>query len=637
MRLDDMTRVGCGAGGQCRAHSIEAADAVSELRVLSAPNSAATRRTNFVCCVLLALTWLVIVSLTGPLGDFPLNDDWSYGLAVRSLVETGSLQFTGWVSMPLVAQVAWGYLFCLPSGFSFTALRLSTLTLGLVGVLFSYALLREARAAASIAFLGALVVAVNPLYVLLSHTFMTDVPFFSFAVASIFFLARGLRSRSRRDHAVGLALAVVATLVRQVGIVIPVAFAGAYLVRAKGDALRWRSILRAALPTLTVFGILVLYRIWLTAHVGLPALYDARSKALAFALVARSLPKLVASAAWGVYIASVYLGLFLLPFSVVVILQRGRDCSGHRARFLILALGLAVAGVALAVFRGEFMPLAGNILYNLGLGPPTLRDVYILKLNHLPSVPGVVWVTLTVLAIMSVAALMSHVVLRRNAASRCRGSLHDAQRHWFSVFALVAGVVYLVPVAVAGFFDRYLIFLVPLVLAAVSRTTHVRGTRPGALCVSVGVTVALVFGAFSVAGTHDYLSWNRARWEAIDHLTENVGIDPSEMDGGFEFNGYYLYDEDYEPRPDASWWWVYGDTYVLAFGAMDGYDVAGSYSFRRWLPVGEGRVLILRKAIGISPRPIDTSNSEPAGPGVKGNSAGISRREEGAHPGLGRG
>ena len=558
---------------------------------------AACRRTNLVYCAILVLIWLVIATLPGPVGDFPLNDDWSYGLAVRSLVETGSLQLTGWVSMPLVAQVAWGYLFCLPSGFSFTALRFSTLVLGLMGVLFSYALLREARAAASIAFLGALVVAVNPLYVVLSHSFMTDVPFFSLAVASAFFLARGLRPTSRRDYAVGIAFAVVATLVRQVGVVIPVAFAGAYLVRARGGALRWRTIARAALPAVVVFGTLVLYRMWLAAYVGLPELYDARSDVSV--VLTRSALEHVGNAAWGGYVTLVYLGLFLLPFSVVVLLLRRKDPLGHRARFLVLAFGLAVVGVAIAVYRGEFMPLTGNILFDLGLGPSTLRDVHILELDHLPSAPGAAWVTLTTLAIMSIAVLVSHVLVGWNSALRWRGSPQDALRTSFAVLVLSAGVLHLAPMAGAGFFDRYMLILVPLGLAVVSQTTHVRGRRPGALCVGVGVAVALLLGALSVAGTHDYLSWNRARWTAIHHLTEDVGIHPTEMDGGFEFNGYYLYDEKYEPRPDMSWWWVHGDTYVLAFGPMEGYDVARSYPFRRWLPIGEGEVLILRKAPGI--------------------------------------
>jgi hypothetical protein len=49
-------------------------------------------------------------------------DDWSYARAVQSLIQNGRLELTGFTSMPLIAHVFWGALFCFPFGFSFTAL-----------------------------------------------------------------------------------------------------------------------------------------------------------------------------------------------------------------------------------------------------------------------------------------------------------------------------------------------------------------------------------------------------------------------------------------------------------------------------------------------------------------------------------
>ncbi len=82
--------------------------------------------------------------------------------------------------MPLLTHVLWGSLFCIPFGFSFTALRFSTLTLGLIGILGTYFLLREVKSDRYIAFMGAMLLASNPIYVALSNTFMTDVPFTAF-------------------------------------------------------------------------------------------------------------------------------------------------------------------------------------------------------------------------------------------------------------------------------------------------------------------------------------------------------------------------------------------------------------------------------------------------------------------------
>ena len=92
---------------------------------------------------LLGLIWISMVVVVNPIGNFPLNDDWAYGYSVRALVEQGEIRFSDWTATNLIAQVVWGALFCLPYGFSFTALRLSTAVLGFAGIL---ATVRSTRA-----------------------------------------------------------------------------------------------------------------------------------------------------------------------------------------------------------------------------------------------------------------------------------------------------------------------------------------------------------------------------------------------------------------------------------------------------------------------------------------------------------
>ena len=70
--------------------------------------------------------WAIAVVLVNPIGDFPLNDDWAYAQSVKSLLETGNFQLPGWAVANLLPQALWGALFCLPFGFSFTALRKSS-------------------------------------------------------------------------------------------------------------------------------------------------------------------------------------------------------------------------------------------------------------------------------------------------------------------------------------------------------------------------------------------------------------------------------------------------------------------------------------------------------------------------------
>src|SRR4051812_48050477 len=95
-------------------------------------------RTDILAVGVIVALWAVLAILVNPVGDFPFNDDWAYGLPVKWLVETGRLRFTDWQLNPLVTQVLWGGLFASVAGFSFTVLRISTLVIATVGLAATY-------------------------------------------------------------------------------------------------------------------------------------------------------------------------------------------------------------------------------------------------------------------------------------------------------------------------------------------------------------------------------------------------------------------------------------------------------------------------------------------------------------------
>jgi len=51
--------------------------------------SVLTRRTQLLDLALLVMIFAVSIVVVNPLGDFPLDDDWSYARAVKGLVEHG--------------------------------------------------------------------------------------------------------------------------------------------------------------------------------------------------------------------------------------------------------------------------------------------------------------------------------------------------------------------------------------------------------------------------------------------------------------------------------------------------------------------------------------------------------------------
>lgn len=117
---------------------------------------------------ILTILWCALILVVNPIGDFPLNDDWSYAKDVKTFVEENRLTFDSWGAMTLVVQTLWGTLFCKIFGFSFTVLRFSNLLLSWVAILGCYHLFKESGKSSQIAFWGTLLVIFNPFYFCLS-------------------------------------------------------------------------------------------------------------------------------------------------------------------------------------------------------------------------------------------------------------------------------------------------------------------------------------------------------------------------------------------------------------------------------------------------------------------------------------
>ncbi len=170
------------------------------------------------------------------------------------------------------------------------------------------------------------------------------------------------------------------------------------------------------------------------------------------------------------------------------------------------------------------------------------------------------------------------------------------------VFLLTGALVYMAPLEFAGYFDRYLLLPFALLMAmfAMPRTAPTpafaaRSERtPHRAVVATALATVVLMAWYAVGGTHDYLSWNRARWELMTHLSE-AGVTPRSVDGGLEVNGLYLYDAHYRTTAGKSWWWVHDDQYVISFSVLPGYRLDTSIDVDEWLPPFQSKVLVLRR------------------------------------------
>ena len=536
---------------------------------------------------LLTLFWLAMIVLVDPRGDFPLNDDWACARAVETLAREGVLRIPGWLSMSAVAEILWGWLFRSIFGASFAVLRASTLTLSLAGVLATYGALREGSVRRWVAFAAAAGLAANPIYLVMSCTFMTDVPFCAFAAVALLFFVRCLRRPTTPDLVLGILFATIATLTRQFGLVLPLAFGAAHLIRRP-----WRTgrLVTAAVPAVVSGGVLLIYQKWLAATAGLPLAYRSPGARIQMFL-SYGAREIVIYTLWSIVVLLVYSGLYALPVLPFVRLPR-------RGALRWALPGWLAASVVITGYMAKIdwlMPITGNILWESGLGPGTLRDVYIDTLPHLPVLPRSLWFIMTFFAIAGGGLLIGWTTASVARSVRRLRRLRPGAGDRLAVFSILVIVLYAGLFVLGELFDRYLLFVYPVFAFLLLRGARPPRSSPRLMS---ALALCLLFALFGVAGTHDYLAWNRARWALLGDLVGTRKIAPSRIDGGFEFNAVHLYRDGYSAPPGKSWWWVQDDEYVLAFGPMDGYLVESERSYGRWLPPGEGRVLILHRTAG---------------------------------------
>jgi 4-amino-4-deoxy-L-arabinose transferase-like glycosyltransferase len=539
--------------------------------------------------LLLASLWVASLVVVNPLGDFPLNDDWSFGLAVKHLLQTGEFRPTGWTSMPLITQTLWGALFCLPGGFSFNALRFSTLVLSLCSLLTVYLLVRQVHPSRLLAAIAALTVSFNPIYYALSNTFMTDVPFTALLLSAAFFFSRYLQGGSDLDLLCGLACALAATLCRQLGLAVPMAFA-VCLLWNRGLAPRW--VIRALVPLAVCLGALLTFQHWLKATGRLPALHSLQNGEFLSALCTPK--RLVPGLAKHIGTALLYLGWFSLPVMVLVLPAAATARRGRRA-FMIAGCLFALCSIIILVLTRGPMPTAGNIILPQGIGPLSLRDVHILNLPHVPTLGKGFWLGVTAAALLGGALLVGAAA---GAVATLWQSLHPARippDRTTGVFFLLCAGIYLSPILVIGGWDRYYIPALPFLLVGIAGVAAASWQPRTPARVALAALLLASLSLYAVLGTRDYLAWNRVRWTALNDLLAGGKVTAADVDGGFEFNGWYLYDPAYKEKPGKSWYWVERDSYLLAFAEMPGWVVVKEYPYAHWLLPYTGKIVVLKQ------------------------------------------
>jgi hypothetical protein len=270
-------------------------------------------RHEFVIVIVAVASFVVV----WPIGDYGILDDWAFVKSLEHLHTKGRLVVLDWNPMSLTGHLVWGLLFTMCFGFSFTVTKIAEFCAGLFLALIVCRLPKRYGVHPILAMFAGLAVLLNPLVLVHSFMFMTDVTALLWQWLSVASLLLGLEKFGRRRTGLLIAGSIfwaLAVLTRQHGITVPVAFA-AYVFLCDRRSLRLDIIVPFFLPG-----------IWLAAN-GLELHYLVAGTNQSFQASSELVREFVLNPWWVdlPYICwsyAVYIGLFAIP---LVLSIRWRD------------------------------------------------------------------------------------------------------------------------------------------------------------------------------------------------------------------------------------------------------------------------------------------------------------------------
>ena len=478
-------------------------------------------RRNILLCIALVL---LALAATKPVYEMGFEDDWSYSHIAREFASSGHVVYDGHTAVMLLPQIVWSALFIKFFGFSFLVMRLSTVVLGVALIPVLYYLGRESGLEPPFALFATLLTALSPLVLPVTASFMSDVPAFLLFVLCFYGAVRSWKADGTKTCLMSGALTALAGTVggldRQIYWLAPLLFLPvvAWVQRRRQGALAGLGV-----AWLSTIAVVAFFALWfqrkpytLDEHI----LDQWRHDEVRY-LAPHSISLLIDLVLTA--------GLLLLPVLIAYASPGFRAVSRVRAVF-VLACVLALEYALRSVHHDHRIPRMGNILTEYGV-QPTWPGLVAVGMPPLILVSGIRH--LLTAAVLLCCAYCGLALWKRRAGALWHGPAAPA---------LVLGLVFaaawfpamLVRSVDSFAYDRYLIAFLPL--AAVPLLWFCQAQISPRVSRWSWAAMAL-YAFYGVATTHDAFAAARARSLAARSL-EEAGISRTEIDGGFEYNGW---------------------------------------------------------------------------------------------------
>lgn len=542
----------------------------------------------------LVTMWGLVIWFINPVGEFMINDDWSFVKALEVVSVQGVIPATGWGDggPSLLTHLVWGYLFTKLFGFSVTVLRISVLVMGVLGSLVFFILLRRSGASPLLALLGTSTLVLNPLFLSQSFTFMTDVTFAGLLIFAVLLISEGMKQENKVLLGIGLFFTLAALLTRQIAIVVPIALIISTLIHPGNRAIGFRPVVLMCLVIAIIPWLAFEYSL---KKLGSTSLTDHE----VIHAIVRDPLQLGVLGYFRLLLDRLLIGIGYVSFMIspVIALSFKELYSQKIFRIYFLVVSFFFVLLEICILTGVVHPPVAfyrNVIFDFGIGPLLLKDTYVLQLSRSFTIPAYLYYCIFYWATVTTGAIA--LLIQSSLSSILRQSKEDLYKptSFTSTFALANAAVYSGIILLTGYHDRYLIPVCFLLLIWVISYRYRELDKSLWSKSVIPALVSIAFMAmFSVTGVHDLMSTKTALKEAQDFLMNDRAVPPCKMDGGFEFNGYHCYEKNFVKKPGLSWWWVDSENYLLTLGPLDGYKVERIFPFRR-IFLDNGAVYVLK-------------------------------------------
>ena len=501
----------------------------------------------FLCCVsVLSVVELIIK----PYGNFPLNDDWVYALDSINSFLNKKYTITYF-------ETAWGIPNVLLGIFLLNFFNFHHALFRIIGVFslvassyFLFLYLRKINNNKYFLIISLLTYIFYVPQLTVANTFMTDMPFAMFWIATCYFWDNAFEKIKTSFLWYGFIFFCLCVAQRQFGVLLLISITSLFLLQDKKSSNL--TIFRIHAFGVCFLGLLVFLILnfwWQSINGQVPSsTIDTSIKGLFKGIYSRSFKTFH------------YLGLLLFPLSIFFILSSETLKNLYKERlrtefsfvkiFLFLIPFLFFAQTLYYMTLGNWMPYFNNQLSVYGI---FFHDVILCGSRPL-LLDGWFPILLTIISTFTCLIFLIYYLWYKK--------IEFPLRFKYGYVLICSGVIYfLLMVTRYIIFDRYFLPFVPALFVIIAYHRF-RFTKWN---ITISILLIIINIIFSTTILYDYFRSNEARWNLANNL-ESRGVSRLDINAGYEWNGFKNNINKHFPD-------IKNDKYVVAFSPISGYRV----------------------------------------------------------------